>query len=170
MEKTLPTLQITVPELGKEKIVSLPGTDATGAILPRLEGTAADDRSGVQKVDWCVDPLGANPPFKLAVPQSPNDWSRWNVQNILIPGPAGPHTIHVRCFDGSGNVNEQVINVAVILQYPPKDPTAQEYFSSLIDFIVRRLKNVPQNRFLQIEDLTAELFQPLQSLLGQMKR
>jgi Tc toxin complex TcA C-terminal TcB-binding domain/Bacterial Ig domain len=164
-DKTAPTLQIQVPERSQ---LTLPDTVNGGATLPRLAGTAADNLSGVQKVEWALDPAPTNPQLKLAVPKAANDWSSWSVENIAIPGPAGAlHTIKVRCVDFAGNVSpEKVINVAVAPKYPPKDPTVQEYFSSLIEFIVRRVQVTAQNRLLQVEDLTAEFHQPFQRLLS----
>jgi Tc toxin complex TcA C-terminal TcB-binding domain/Bacterial Ig domain len=161
VDKSDPKLIITVPE----NQIDLPGTDAAGAILPRLAGTASDRFSGVQKVEWALNPQ-PNSQYTLATPIYPGFWSAWSVQNIVIPGPAGPNKIKVRCFDKAGNKTEQELQVSVSLQYPPKDPTVQEYFSSLIDFIVRRVKVTSQNRPLQIDDLTTTFHQPFQRLLS----
>ena len=164
-DKTAPALQITVPERNQ---ISLPDTLKGGVTLPRLAGTAVDNLSGVQKVEWALDPAPTNPQFNLAVPRSPNDWSTWSVENIAIPGPAGtPHTIKVRCTDFAGNIApEKVLSVAIAPKYPPKDPTVQEYYSSLLDFLVRRVQVTSQNRLLQVDDLTAEFNQPFQRLLS----
>ncbi|MGA9772842.1 MAG: neuraminidase-like domain-containing protein [Blastocatellia bacterium] len=160
VDESLPTLQITLPP---KSTIDLPGTDAAGAILPRLEGSAKDSQSGVQSVEWSLN----NSPYQPAVLQSINNGVKWNVQNIAIPGPAGPKTIKVRCRNGAGNLSaEKVINVAVSLQYPPKDPTVQEYFSSLLDFIVRRVKSTALNRFLRVDDLKETFYQPFQNVLS----
>ena len=63
-------------------------------------------------------------------------------------------------------IKKKDILVAVSPQYPPKDPTVQEYFSNLMDFIVRRVKVAAQNRPLQVEDLAAEFCQPFRRLLS----
>jgi hypothetical protein len=163
VEKHPPTLFITEPEQG-EVVLTTTETNG-GAILQRLAGTAQDTQSGVQKVEWALDPApGAA--YTLAKPKAPGDWSSWSTEPILIPGTVKTlHTIKVRCVDQAGNVSpEQDVNVSLAEQYPPRDPTVQEYFSSLIDFIVRRVTT--PTRPLQVADLTAELYQPFQRLLS----
>ena len=163
VEKNPPTLFITEPEQG-EVVLTITETNGS-AILQRLAGTAQDTQSGVQKVEWALDPApGAA--YTLAKPKASGDWSSWSTDPILIPGTVKTlHTIKVRCVDHAGNVSpEQDVNVSLAEQYPPRDPTVQEYFSSLIDFIVRRVTT--PTRSLQVADLTAELYQPFQRLLS----
>jgi Bacterial Ig domain len=57
VDMTKPALEITLPKDG----VDLPGTDAAGAILPRLEGRATDAHSGVQRVEWALNPQANSP-------------------------------------------------------------------------------------------------------------
>jgi hypothetical protein len=160
------TLQITAPE---GSIVELPLADgAAGVVLPRLDGTSKDLQSGVKKVEWGV---GENPQFMPANQESSN-WSKWSVKNIFIPGPVGPKNIKVRCVNGAGLFTVKDLNIAVTELYPPRNPTVQEYFSNLLDFIVRRVvKNtgVSATAPLKVEDLTAALYQPFQSLLSEDK-
>lgn len=159
IDKTPPILRITGPE---QDPISLLGTNA-GATLSRLEGTARDDQSGVQKVEWALDPQSTSQYTQIPLTPAQDGSFRWSVENVPIPGPVGvPHIIKVRCFDVAGNASaEQDRNVAVVTQtYPPKDPTVQEYFGSLIDFIVRRIvakgSSGASDRLLQVNDLTAE--------------
>jgi hypothetical protein len=160
------TLQITAPE---GSIVELPLVEgATGVILPRLEGTSKDLQSGVTKVECGV---GENPQFFPANKDSSN-WSKWSVKNIFIPGPVGTKNIKVRCTNGVGIPTVKDLNVAVTELYPPRNPTVQEYLSNLLDFIVRRvikITGVNTTAPLKMEDLTATLYQPFQSLLGEDK-
>src|SRR5262249_47190551 len=72
----------------------------------------------------------------------------------------------VRCRDNDQNLTEQLLPVAISQKYPPRDPTVQEYLSNLVEFLVPRVKLQDQSRFLQVEDLTAELFQPFKDLLS----
>lgn len=162
VDNTAPKLQITVPENG---VIDLPIVEgAAGVILPRLEGTAKDPQSGVKKVEWG---LGENPQFKPASKDAPG-WAKWSVKDIAIPGPAGPKNIKVRCVNGAGVSTVVSLNVAVSELYPPQNPTVHEYFTNLLDFIVRRVvKNTGANKTpLKVGDLSAAFYQPFQSLLG----
>jgi hypothetical protein len=160
------TLQITAPE---GSVVELPLVDgAAGVILPRLEGSSKDLQSGVKKVEWGV---GENPQFLPAIQETSN-WSKWSVKNIFIPGPVGPKNIRVRCVNGAGLFTVKNLNIAITELYPPRNPTVQEYFSNLLDFIVRRvvkITGVNTTAPLKVEDLTATLYQPFQNLLGEDK-
>jgi hypothetical protein len=167
LDKTQPELIITEPENG---VVDLPIADgASEVILPRLEGTAKDVQSGVKSVEWA---LGENPnenEYKPAALKYINNGKKWSVQNIHIPGPAGPKNIRVRCVSGAGITTVKDLNVAVSKLYPPRKPTVQEYFSSLLDFIVRRVvKKTSTNSKtpLEVKDLTGAFYQPFQNLLS----
>ncbi|MCI0417912.1 MAG: hypothetical protein L0312_01620, partial [Acidobacteria bacterium] len=167
IDKTEPELIITVPENG---IIDLPIADgAAEVILPRLEGTAKDVQTGVKSVKWA---LGENPKedeYKPAAFQYMNNGVKWSVQNIRIPGPAGPKNIKVRCVSGANVSTVKNLNVAVSKLYPPKKPTRQEYFSSLLDFTVRRVvKKTSANPKtpLEVKDLTGAFYQPFQDLLS----
>ena len=82
--------------------------------------------------------------------------------------PNGKYTAVLKgtAADNMSGIKKKDILVAVSPQYPPKDPTVQEYFSNLMDFIVRRVKVAAQNRPLQVEDLAAEFCQPFRRLLS----
>lgn len=167
LDTTQPELIITEPENG---VIDLPIADgASEVILPRLEGAAKDVQSGVKSVEWA---LGENPSeaeYKPAALQYINNGKKWSVQNIHIPGPAGPKNIRVRCVSGAGITTVKDLNVAVSKLYPPRKPTVQEYFSSLLDFIVRRVvKKTSTNSKtpLEVKDLTGAFYQPFQNLLS----
>jgi hypothetical protein len=167
LDTTEPELIITEPENG---VIDLPIADgASEVILPRMEGTAKDVQSGVESVEWA---LGENPnenEYNSATLQYINNGKKWSVQNIRITGPAGLKNIRVRCVSGAGIITVKNLNVAVSKLYPPKKPTVQEYFSSLLDFIVRRVvkkTNANPKTPLEVKDLTGAFYQPFQDLLS----
>jgi hypothetical protein len=163
-DTTAPTLDITEPP--PQGPVTLPDNGKGGATLFRLAGVAVDEQSGVKSVGWALDPPSTNPQFKPAgLTPGSGKQVQWSVENIAIPG-STVHTLTVRCTDVAGKFTDKSISVSVAPEYPPKDPTVQEYFSSLIDFMVRRIQVKSQNRFLQVGDLTAEFSQPFQPLLS----
>lgn len=127
--------------------VSVAGQGPTNAgVLPRLEGSAKDAQSGVKTVEWRL-----NGGAFQAVPAQNRSGSRWWVENIALPTP-GIYTIEVRATDradekvaGAPANTTPAAGVAKLLvtvteEYRPKDPTVHEYFTSLVDFVVKRMR------------------------------
>jgi hypothetical protein len=145
------TQDVTPPTvtINGDTTVSVPGQGPSNTgVLPRLEITAVDDQSGVKTVEWRLNGL----PFQQ-FPQQNRFGSTWWVQNIALPPGPGIHRIDVRATDRADDPAVGVLGapanttpqaqwatlvVAVTEEYRPKDPTVHEYFSALVDFVVKR--------------------------------
>lgn len=168
------TKDVTAPtvRINGDSAISLPGQGTAGAaVLPLLSGSAADSQSGIKRIEWSLD----GGPFKAVDSKNVTDSLSggkvyWWVENVAIP--PGVHRIQVRATDNADKVPNTPANlssvaelkIAVTERYRPKDPTVREYFSSLVDFIVRRLRwsGFP----VTTELLGSVLFQPVQRLLA----
>ncbi|MGL5810654.1 MAG: neuraminidase-like domain-containing protein [Nocardioides sp.] len=139
---TAPTVSIT-----GDHAVSVAGQGATNlGVLPRLEGRARDSQSGVKTVEWRLNGGGWQ-----TVPAQNRSGSKWWVTDISL-GTPGLYRIEVRATD---RADERIAGVpanitpppayaslaiTVTEQYRPKDPTVHEYYTSLVDFVVKRMR------------------------------
>lgn len=124
-DDTRPTVRITSPEKSPKNIVTITGPES--GVTLKLEGTAVDDESGVDKVEVKVnDPatLQLLRSYEAATPTGPDgedeeDFSTW--ANKLTFDEEGTYRVCARATDEAGNKNWWHIFVKVEFDQEDKD-------------------------------------------------
>ncbi|MFV2055919.1 MAG: LamG-like jellyroll fold domain-containing protein [Thiohalomonadales bacterium] len=151
-----PILEITSHYSDKPKRL----TWSEEGITEAVRGTAKDDTTSVQSVQWNINNGVSNDATDIS---GSGDWGLWRF-DIDIPSP-GLHDISVKATDLDGNEDIVVIQLDVAVPFKLEDLGTAAYLQDLISFAYKRVKTAISGEKITSELLSNTFHQPFARLI-----